>query len=122
VLDLDSLEPFHRPGSPEMWIRLLDEGAKVLGGSAAEGFHLSAQLELLLPELTERLEHLEARPAAAPALAQQALVHQRRHPVQHVDRRSTLRLTDGLGGLQRAASHEHGETPAEPLLLLLNRS
>ena len=79
---------------------------------------LAAGHQPLPRELTHRLEHQVAR--LIPAVRQQvdqALVDERRHAIQHIERTVAARVADLPRGVEREAAGEDGEAPEERLLV-----
>ena len=78
---------------------------------------LTGRGQSLQGEFPHRLQHQVARFAAwTVLLPQQALLHQRRHAVQDVDRQ-VVPAGDRLGRLQREATDKDGEPAKETLVL-----
>jgi hypothetical protein len=89
-----------------------------VGVPPPRGKLFAAGRQLLLRELAHGFQHPEAR-LAPPLLrlAQQARVHQRCHPVQHVGRAAAARAANPLRRVQREAANEDGQAAEEGLLL-----
>src|SRR5687768_8637933 len=80
---------------------------------------LPTLLQLLPCKLMYSLQHHEPRLATnAFLLSQQALAHQRFHPVQYIYLKVTLCAAYSLYRLKRAAAYEYCKAAEQPLLLI----
>src|SRR5919201_172396 len=91
-------------------LRLLGESEEVLRVAAAKLLRLARRLQPLARVLADRLQH----PEALAGVPREALAHERLEGVE-------LGARDRLGGAQRAAAGEHGETGKEPPLFLVEQ-
>jgi hypothetical protein len=91
----------------------------VAGVSLADGGGRAAFLKAVARKLTNRLKHQEARFAVGVlALMQQALLDQRRGPVEDLDREKTVWVTNIFGGVQTTAADEDTQPGEQELLRL----
>ena len=117
VLDVAASQPglAVRRGHLEVFFLGDDEHVGRMG--PRRGIGLARGDQLLAAVLAERFEHHEAQLAFLRGpLHEQAVVHERRDAVQHVDAKVFERIADSLRGFERAASGEDRQT-AEELLL-----
>ena len=117
VLDVAASQPRFAVRRGHLEVFFLGDDEHVRRMCPRRGIGLARGEQLLTAVLAERFEHHEAQLAFLRGpLHEQAVVHERRDAVQHVDTKIFERIADSLGGFERAAAGEDRQT-AEELLL-----
>jgi hypothetical protein len=97
-------------GFAQLRLRRLGEIQEVQGMATPNDIRLIVLLQPLQPELADRLEQVEADPTGlVRPSAHQAGVEQRLEAIQQCDADVAMWIADGLRGLQREPSGEHGQ-------------
>ncbi len=109
VVAFQSIEPGSLVRTGQMRSGPFGEREERRGMPVADVVALATRLEHLARELRDGVEHHEARLVGRVVDAQQALVDERRQPIEHVEAQVRTRAAHGLGGLEVAAAAEHRE-------------
>src|SRR6266566_10133411 len=118
MLPLQTPQPDSLLWAPDLDLRILGQCQVVRSMRPLGALQFLAGGQDLQPILADGRQHQQARflPLLL-HLAQQALVHERRHPVQYVCWQLTQSRRETLHRFQGTATSKHGEAPEEPLLL-----
>ena len=119
MFDLQPCAPEEVLGTSDLRLCLLGKPQEEDRVLPPHGFCLAACREALERVFANSLQHQQAWLAIGlRLLPQQALVHQGRHGLQHVDQEVCMSSADGFGCLERAASDKDRE-PSEQRLFVL---
>src|ERR1700730_2865998 len=117
MLSLEAVQPCGLLWPPDLSLRILRKPQVVVSMRPPDAFHFPSRGQDLQPILADDRQHQQAWFLSLLVhLAQQALVDERRHPVQHVCWPLTQSSIDPLHRFQCAAADKDGETPEESLL------
>src|SRR5260221_717395 len=117
MLPLQAVQPHALPGAPGLSLRILRKSQVVESMGTPGACHLPTRVERLQSVLANRLQHQQARLPLLFRLSQQALVNERRHPIQEVFRHLTKSSIQTFLLPQCAAAGEDGEPPEESMFL-----
>src|SRR5260370_14918480 len=121
MLPLQAVQPHALPGTPGLSLRSLCKSQVVERMGTPGACHLPTRVESLQPILADRLQHQQARLPLLFRLAQQALVNERRHPIQEVFWDLIKSRIQTFHCPQCAAASEDGEPPEESLFLSIEQ-